>query len=286
MKIHNIKFNNYFIPLILFAISIGGLFLFQALTYTPELSHADSVTYDPNPELHPNLLDITYMQDMTEEVCQNSYENDTKQLIDKRDGKTYWVAKLKDGNCWMTQNLDLDLYANSTNRKLTNEDSDVANWTSTTGASTMWSDSFSNYNMVKYYDPGEYIYTNPTDRLNDGCGLLDSTACANAGWKLTNGASIDSSGNEMTHYLAGNYYSWGAATAGQAASFTTDDDVKTTQSICSRGWQLPADSGDKSYDALLTSYGNKSGLSYGNQDIRLTPLYFVYGGYVSGMFFT
>lgn len=31
------------------------------------------------------------------------------QMMDKRDNKIYWVAKLADGNVWMTQNLDYDL---------------------------------------------------------------------------------------------------------------------------------------------------------------------------------
>lgn len=55
------------------------------------------------------LMELTYMQEMTPESCAASQEGDTKRLIDSRDNKYYWVAKLADGNCWMTQNLDLDL---------------------------------------------------------------------------------------------------------------------------------------------------------------------------------
>ncbi len=54
------------------------------------------------------------MQDMTPGGCAISNEGDTKRLIDKRAGKYYWVAKLADGNCWMTQNLDLDLSTGTT----------------------------------------------------------------------------------------------------------------------------------------------------------------------------
>lgn len=73
------------------------------------------------------LDDISYMQDMTSEICSDAPINDTVRLIDRRDGKYYWVAKLADGNCWMTQNLDLDL---STRQTLTPADSDVINnWT-------------------------------------------------------------------------------------------------------------------------------------------------------------
>ncbi len=44
------------------------------------------------------------MQDLTYTACKNA--TDSGQLIDSRDGKIYHVAKLKDNNCWMTQNLD------------------------------------------------------------------------------------------------------------------------------------------------------------------------------------
>ncbi len=48
---------------------------------------------------------ITTMQAMTSTFCSNTKEGDVIQLTDTRDQRKYWVAKLKDGNCWMTQNL-------------------------------------------------------------------------------------------------------------------------------------------------------------------------------------
>ena len=73
-----------------------------------------------NPATINDLNDLIYMQDMTPEICKNTKAKNgastvtpgnevTKQLIDIRDGKKYWVAKLADNNCWMTQNLALDL---------------------------------------------------------------------------------------------------------------------------------------------------------------------------------
>lgn len=41
--------------------------------------------------------------------CPYLETGDTELLTDIRDGKTYWIAKMADGHCWMTQNLDLDL---------------------------------------------------------------------------------------------------------------------------------------------------------------------------------
>lgn len=74
------------------------------------------------------LSSIAYMQDMTPTICETSELNETKQLIDKRDNKSYWVAKLADENCWMTQNLELVLGDGSdgTVSILTPSDSDVS----------------------------------------------------------------------------------------------------------------------------------------------------------------
>lgn len=58
-----------------------------------------------NPIKVTSLSQLNYMQDMTTDICTNTAEHVTKQLIDTRDGKSYWIAKLKGGNCWMTQNL-------------------------------------------------------------------------------------------------------------------------------------------------------------------------------------
>ena len=50
------------------------------------------------------------MQDMNSTICNNVELLDSElQVIDIRDDKVYWIAKLRDGNCWMTQNLDLDI---------------------------------------------------------------------------------------------------------------------------------------------------------------------------------
>lgn len=62
-----------------------------------------------NPTVITSLNQAQYMQTMNKELCQNTDYGVTKQLIDIRDGKKYWVARLLDGNCWMTQNLALTL---------------------------------------------------------------------------------------------------------------------------------------------------------------------------------
>ncbi len=87
-------------------------------TYSQDLT----VSVVVNPKKIHDLMDMTYMQDMTSEVCQNtplmasnpnvlstsdSAFNDysqpvSKALIDNRDKKSYSVARLADGKCWMS----------------------------------------------------------------------------------------------------------------------------------------------------------------------------------------
>ena len=66
-----------------------------------------------------SLDNIANMQDMTPEICAKAQTHQTTTLRDIRDGNTYTVAKLKDGKCWMTQNLRI------INKTLTPADSDV-----------------------------------------------------------------------------------------------------------------------------------------------------------------
>ncbi len=92
-----------------------------------EYSNSVVVSVVANPNTLTRLDQLVYMQDMTSAICEatpSAYNHDTstvdrdspyylepvtKQLYDIRDGNMYWVAKLADGNCWMTQNLALNL---------------------------------------------------------------------------------------------------------------------------------------------------------------------------------
>ena len=107
-----------------------------------------------NPLKITNLMEATYMQDMTAGICTNTGHitpgNEvTKQLIDIRDGKEYWVAKLADDNCWMTQNLALDIDATrgakhadgSGYTALTNENTDL-------NSKTFWNNTSNAYRPV------------------------------------------------------------------------------------------------------------------------------------------
>ncbi len=130
------------------------------------------------------LSNISRMQDMTTEICAATSENETKQLIDTRDSKTYWVAKLKDGNCWMTQNLDYD----GGGEKRTT----VSEWADTTS-------------IGEYWDPGNKVgnasgddATSSTDRHTLAGNYYNYVAALEAcpaGWKIPSSNSTTESGS-------------------------------------------------------------------------------------------
>ena len=114
---------------------------------------------------------ITCMQDLhitnRDSVLASMTEGQQYTLYDKRDKKPYTMARLADGNIWMTQNLDLDIDSNTT---YTNEDTDIgyaptegmytsASWkpaysTIKGDASAWWSSTIAPIS----YDPGELYF--------------------------------------------------------------------------------------------------------------------------------
>ena len=71
-------------------------------TYTNSLT----IAIVAEPAAISDLTGVTYMQDVTAEICASTAEGTKATLTDRRDNNTYTVAKIN-GNCWMTQNLRL-----------------------------------------------------------------------------------------------------------------------------------------------------------------------------------
>lgn len=240
----------------------------------------------------PSFMSLTYMQEMSPAACEAASIGDTKQLTDSRDQKKYWVAKLADGNCWMTQNLDLDLNG----RTLKTTDSDVsADWT----YSGSWYDSAdqgsTSYSAIQGWDLGEYVKTSPTattsctsySDLSECTSQFTSVAGKTAYATDVNGGKLPadnvavSGSNYDAHYLVGNYYSWPAATAGSGNEVSSSGDA--TDSICPANWRPPLGSSTYnetpgSFYYLLNQYGLTSSTTSGNNNIATSPLYFVRSG--------
>ena len=139
----------------------------------------------------------------------------------------YAVAKLKDGKCWMLQNLKLG--SKSDNIVLTSADSAVST-NFTLSSNEAGADKFPYVdrdddtkigNKVYVKDKSEYYCTN-----DYGC-----------------------------------YYNWYTATAGTGkgeGSAATGSDVTVSSSICPKGWNLPTGGSGSQFEALSTAYGGTS----------------------------
>ena len=225
---------------------------------------------------------ISNMQDMTPEVCNattkpaktatafdwdGSHHDDTSYiprtaLRDTRDETFYLVSKLADGNCWMSQNLALELTKNTAIIASKNDGTTVSvipdNTTQTTGNVT-W--------MLKDDSWHSYHPTSDESYYRKGA---------------TKNKSPSGSGDSYLWESAGNYYNWYAATAGTGTS--TLANTEATASICPKGWRLPSNTGRKSFQNLIvTSYGLANN-STGSVALRGDPLNFVLAGrYSSNM---
>ncbi len=221
-----------------------------------------------------NEFGIETMQEMSASICAGVAANTSDQLRDTRDGKYYWVTKLADGKCWMTQNLDLDL---STSKPLTPNDSDVSvNWTPSFNTATQAASGTVNSGIqteTRSWSLGNYRITKPTESSSCGYPKNDLSQCATQ-FTAYNTPTTQNK-DENAHYIVGNHYQWNAATAGTGGSIISGQAIS---SICPKGWKLP--------ESNVTTAGSFGGLtnaySIGSNVIKLTssPLYFVRGGYV------
>lgn len=168
---------------------------------------------------------ITYMQDMTKDICANTKVGTATRLIDKRGrgnagtaaDASYGVLKAADGNCWMTDNLDLY------NKEITSADSDIT------------SSSFTIPDTTNY---------------GADCNDADHNYCGNIA-RLHVATNTKDSGI----YVGQIYYNWCSAVALNSRCNTTS---QVDQSICPTGWQLPINGNNtvnKSYAKLLSTYG-------------------------------
>ena len=203
-------------------------------------------TYSPK-----TTNDIVFMQEIDEEVADSMIPNVQYQLRDMRDNKKYWVAKLDDGNIWMTQNLDLEL---NSSIALTPTDTDIPEeWTpmrSTIEASQTISDSWVNDGTTPY----SYGAISTTGRTEVNGYINSATnpepvegryAFPFGTYKTREECAANVANDEYCeHYNVGKYYNWAAAIAKNDATALTEIGSSATveQSICPARWRLPTGS--------------------------------------------
>ena len=190
-----------------------------------------------------SIANVTYMQDFASmtadkrsKVILSMVPEQSYTLKDSRDETTYHIAKLKDGNVWMVENLNLA--------------GDSALSTDNTDVDATYINSFTTSNNL----------------TKDG-NTIKLPASDTAGFGQNNYSFVYNSGNTTNCGAYGqnipcySYYSWDAATLGSGRTIATEN-TDAPYSICPKGWRLPT-SGNSSnnewkrgdFYKLATAYG-------------------------------
>lgn len=235
--------------------------------------YSDVITYtatamddaDPEPEevrsSTPAFYTISNMSQMTRAICQDdrvitpsasattrltrdNWEGatdgiPTTTLTDSRGGvsKTYTVKKLADGNCWMTDNLDLP-----GGTTITSSDSDLDG---TVVASYTLPDSTTNAVDDPDSETVHNSWANETDANGVKYGSYYSWRTATAG----TGRGSNEYGSTLTDVFGTDLTAWGA---------------KTSVSICPKGWRLPTAGVTESGTSGASAPGSLDGVLNGD----------------------
>lgn len=210
------------------------------------------------------LLKISKMSELTSKICKDTdtppaFLSDgttvntnvpTKQLIDDREGDNgtkYWVAKLADGDCWMTQNMAYSGISNKTGN-------------------------FNESKKSTLLAPNDV--NNPTsysEKVTTGYTLSEDPA-------MTTVLDVATS-TYNGHYLLGNYYTQNNNQATNACTFSDNSDWKLPAASSASASGI-----HQSFGRLLGAY-NVPNSGVGSLTMRKPPFYFLYAGnYNSGFY--
>ena len=209
------------------------------------------------------------MQDGTDDLCKEIYVGATETLIDSRDNTTYMAGRLKDGKCWMLDNLALDptnsttaSNMNASNTNATQEAiSNLLNGGSTT---TGWSN-IAVANITTNFSNNDG-YVQP--RIDN---VSKDTLVTSYGPASTNGQA-----------KVGIYYNFCAASAStycyasNSGVDVPDTIIDTPQDICPANWRMPTGGNTGEYYSLAQKYGSDATNTNSLQYNLSTPLS---GGY-------
>ena len=208
------------------------------------------------------------MQDGTEELCKEIYVGATETLIDSRDNTTYMAGRLKDGKCWMLDNLALDptnsttaanMNASNTNAtqeaitNLLNGGSSTAGW-----SSVAVENKITGWNTTSPNNAYEYPYVNNQSK---------NTLVTSYGPASTNGQA-----------KVGIYYNFCAASASTycyaegSGVDVPDTIIDAPQDICPANWRMPTGGNTGEYYSLAQKYGSDASNTNSLQYNLSTPL--------------
>ena len=294
----------------------GSSFTTTYAIYTTSNQHAGTYNGQVKYVLtHPSTQPYVYYMQEVDKWKNTIALEESVQAIDMRDGKKYWVTKLKDGNIWMTQNLDLDIGGTNV-AALTSENTDISTTASGSGVYTdgyTEKDGVWTWNPVStaitsnYYISGTSVkpsawptnnYTTPYSAEGGDTYYYTSNTTGNDTRYNSLQACKDASHteDECKRYFAGNYYNWTAAIASNNSTNISTTGTIASNSICPKGWRLPnasqTDNANNEFGRMLYGEGITAALSNGNESVgyatggfnklRSTPYYFVRSGDING----
>ena len=223
-------------------------------TYTGQVKYT---LVHPSTENAPveTINQLVYMQEFNTLSSENRAKvlasmvvDQQYQLKDSRDNKDYYIAKLRDGNVWMTQNLDLEIdTSGNTTYNSTNTDLPTG---------TTW---LPNSSTTSFYNPGELYWNGVINSDDHEINSNDEEKISNYTTNIGN-----------KHYHLGNYYTFETAIAMNLNDWSDiyeednilyhdDGFISVEQSICPAGWTLPrGGTGEDSIYAMLREYDSNA----------------------------
>ena len=170
------------------------------------------------------------MQDMEPGICAVADENSELTVIDFRDNNTYTIAKLADGRCWMTTNLNLE-----GGTQLSYEDTDMPEGYILPVANGFQEGNRLPESSIEGFNDNNiaYLYNSHRNTLED---------CSTAPGCYS-------------------YYSWTTATVGSGVGVSTTY-TRIPYSVCPANWKLPTAYDKRSipsdFPNLIVSYGGSN----------------------------
>ena len=251
------------------------------------------------------------MQEMTPEICgvlttpnTTATASDTngskvgnkayvpeRTLRDSRNNETYKVRKLADGNCWMTENLRLEL---TSGQKLTSTDSDLPSGTTATVGMTTQPYNQPSTNRYNWGVASENDFSRATvDRWLSRSTKVNGVWATETTPTVSGAPKANLTGEDQK---TGVYYNWYAATVGTGTWDITTAGTEATGSVCPAGWHLPrysavngtstlAPSGSwesliRDTYHLITTQGDQGSTAV-NDKLHAFPFSLPYQGYVN-----
>ncbi len=199
--------------------------------------------------LAPDSTDT--LQSFSGSRCNSMSVGSLLALSDERDGDTYTIAKLADGNCWMTENLRLD--PSTTTFTANNTNSPTASFISKALSSQT-----------------STILCN-----DDNSACIDEVAFNANNLDRTLAASPSTNDDMSSWYGYGMMYGWYTATAGNGDYEMSSGSV--VGDICPAGWRLPTGGTHGEYVDLVNDLAGNNATETNNNMLAF-PNNFIYSG--------